>query len=423
MRTRIAFDRHSCYSTGDRNWLSGESRIRSPPQIAKKGQYVPARWLAIAALTCACLAFLSVASYVFTSLMPVFFYLALTLATLAAFAGERWFTLTALTACFIGLIVYASTVSFHGEQEAAWRVTAVAGFVAPVTGLFFTALRAKSGARSYVLPGATLVLVLAGLQVLDLLKLGADWGWQDGGEEPAATRLLDESCVSDPDALCVLDLAEREGLPAEVRQLVIERIDGVASGVVTADRTIHRCSARDKRLSDTNYGHARSLVVAAIARIDSGQRAEASERLDLALVQARQLSNGPLLNPDHWRDRALAMIAPIRAAAGDLEAAFETYRNIDDVAWRNRALRDIAMVRAHDGAHREALRNVSAIEDQLLRRRPSFRARSLGDLASALGSHAALPDHGPLNWCALISVYDIECGISCSLEAHWSASF
>jgi hypothetical protein len=384
---------------------------------------VPARWLGIAALACACLAFLAVASYFFASLMPVFFYLALTLATLAAFAGERWFTLATLTACFIGLIAYASTVSFHGEPGAAWRVAAIAGFVAPVAGLFFTTLRTKSGVRSYLLPGATLVLVLAGFLVLDLLSLGADWGWQDGGVEPAAARLPDEPCVSNPDALCVLDLAEREGLPAKARQLVIEWIDRVATGDIAAGRTIYRCDTRDKRHSDTSYGRARFLVVEAIARINSGQRVEASERLDLALVQARQLSNGPVLNPDHWRDRALAMIAPIRAAVGDLESAFETYGTIDDVEWRNRALRDIAMVRVHDGAHREALRNVSAIEDHPLRRHPSFRARSLGGLASALGSHAALPDHGPLNWCALLSVYDIKCGISCSLEALWSASF
>jgi hypothetical protein len=150
---------------------------------------------------------------------------------------------------------------------------------------------------------------------------------------------------------------------------------------------------------------------------------EATETVKQALRHARRLSNGPLLNPDYRRDRTLALIAPMQAAVGLDESAFETVWNIDHVVARNVALRDIAIVRAHAGNKQGALLNVWWIADQPLDNRPSARAKALGDIALAIGSHSAIARHQTLNWCAVRGVYGIKCDRSCTSDDYWSAYF
>jgi hypothetical protein len=186
---------------------------------------------------------------------------------------------------------------------------------------------------------------------------------------------------------------------------------------------VSSCKRRKKEYEGTHYGRARSLVIDAVGQIDASKLSEAAETLNQALLHARRLSNGPLLNSDHRRDRTLALIAPMQAAVGLEDAAFETVRNIDHVVSRNIALRDIAIVRAHAGNMQGALLNVWWITDQPLDSRPSVRARALGDIALAIGSHSAIPHHQTLNWCALMAVYGIKCDKSCTREVLWSAFF
>jgi hypothetical protein len=142
-----------------------------------------------------------------------------------------------------------------------------------------------------------------------------------------------------------------------------------------------------------------------------------------ALRHARRLSNGPLLDPDYRRDRTLALIGPMQAAAGLDDSAFETVWNIDHVVARNAALRDIAIIKAHAGNMQGALLNAWSIADQPLDTRPTARAKALGDVALAIGSHSAIPRHQSLNWCAVRAVYGIKCGIPCTSEDNWSAYF
>lgn len=178
-----------------------------------------------------------------------------------------------------------------------------------------------------------------------------------------------------------------------------------------------------KCMGGTQYGRACSLVIDAVGQIDAGKVSAAAGTLNRALLHARRLSNGPLLNPDHLRDRTLALIAPLQAAVGLEDAALETVRNIDHVVSRNIALRDIAIIRAHAGNMQEALLNVWWIADQPLDRHPSARARALGDIALAIGSHLAIPNHRTLNWCALTAVWGVNSGRSCARDDSWSAFF
>ena len=191
--------------------------------------------------------------------------------------------------------------------------------------------------------------------------------------------------------------------------------------------TVSSCRGRKKKTKKeqeaTHYGRSRSLAIDAVGQIAAGKLSEATKTLNQALLHARRLSNGPLLNPDYRRDTTLALIAPTQAAVGLEDAAFETVRNIDHVVSRNIALRDIAIVRVHAGNMQGALLNVWWIADQPLDKRPSVRTRALGDLALAIGSHSAIPHHQTLNWCALKAVYGIKCGIACTSEVLWSAYF
>lgn len=395
----------------------------------------------IASLVFIVLAFVAQVSFVLQILFPVFFGLSLVVASLAALKGDRFYSSLTVAACLTVLVLFSigSVVSFHREEHAAWRFTVIVGFLAPVAGLLYATARSRSNFKAYVLPTFVLFFVLAGLQISDLLKVGSDWGWQRGGLETKSVQLPDDVCFSTPDAFCVLALAQKEGLPAQARMRILKKLAALqleagnaieAIELLTeADSTnkspaaVSSCKRQKKEYEATHYGRARSLVIDAVGQIDASKLSEATETLNQALLHARRLSNGPLLNSDHRRDRTLALISPMQAAAGLEDAAFETVRNIDHVVSRNIALRDIAIVRAHAGNMQGALLNVWWIADQPLDSRPSVRARALGDIALAIGSHSAIPYHQTLNWCALRAVYGIKCDKSCTREVLWSAFF
>lgn len=585
----------------------------------------------IAALVFAVLAFLAMqVSIVLHILSPVLFGLSFVLASLSALKGDRGFTIAALAVCLTGLVLFStgSIVTFHREEDAAWRFAVIVGFLAPVAGLFFATARARSVLKAYVLPSFVLLFVLAGFQMTDLLKVGSDWGWQRGGREPKSVQLPDDACFSTPDVFCVLDLAKKQGLPVRERMYILKRIaelhleagnavaaiellivasstyesslegmldtrllqqiamlqwkagdssaaketlnrarevakyfpgiagveamlcvelsqieiddplgaratraaalrkvrnpnystrlivaglrniasasaaagDKAGSREVLAEAlavaleiedskmrrvavhdvamgyleigdlekasslaqeiehqatrrkitdtiarvrnypgavrhlnrlrcewrhrsTVSSCKGRKEVHERTHYGRARSLAIDAVGQIDAGKLSEATETVKQALRHARRLSNGPLLDPDYRRDRTLALIAPMQAAVGLDEFAFETVWNIDHVVARNAALRDVAIVRVHSGNMQGALLNVWRIADQPLATRPTARAKALGDIALAIGSHSAIARHQTLNWCAVRAVYGIKCGISCTSEDNWSAYF
>ncbi len=585
----------------------------------------------IAALVFVVLAFLAQVSYVFLFYSPLFFVLSLVMASLAALTGDRGFTIATLVACLTGLVLFStgSVVSFHREEDAAWRFTAIVGFLLPVAGLFFATARSRSNLKAYVLPSFVLFIVLAGLQISDLLKVGSDWGWHRGGLEPTLVQLPDDLCFPTPNVFCVLDLAKKQGLPAEeririlknlselhleagntvatiellseaistyesslgdmvdtrlVRQIatlqwkagksgaaketlntarelakyssgveemlcvelsqieigdplgarstrvmalrmirnpnhstrsLVAKLTSIASasaqvGDETGSREVlaealvvaleiedskirgmavqdvamgyleigdleeasslaqeieHQATRRKlistvarvrkhpgaarhlnrwrcekqrrsivsscrgrkkqqkKEQQGTHYGRARSLAIDAVGQINAGKLSEATETVKQALLHARRLSNGPLLNPDYRRDRTFALIATLQAAVGLEDSAFETVWNIDHVVSRNVALRDIALVRVHAGNMQGALLNVWWIADQPLDKRPSVRAKALGDLALAIGNHSDVLRHQTLNWCGLRTVFGIKCGISCARGDYWSAYF
>ncbi|MCZ6446695.1 MAG: hypothetical protein O6831_00470, partial [Alphaproteobacteria bacterium] len=219
------------------------------------------------------------------------------------------------------------------------------------------------------------------------------------------------------------------------RRLVIHAVAQVRDNPGTARRLyklrcgweygaiVSSCRRQREMHEGTHYGEARSLAIDAVDQINAGKSSEAIETLNQALSHARQLSNGPPINPEYRRDRTLALIAPMQAAAGLENAASETVRNIDHVVSRNIALRDIAMVRVHAGNIKGALLNVWWIAKQPIDTRPTVRARALGYVALAIGSHSANPDHQTLNWCALMVFYGIKCGLSCTKTDVWSAYF
>ena len=182
--------------------------------------------LGIVGLVFVALAFVAQASFVLHNLFPVFFGLSLVAASLAALKGDRLYSIATLVACLTVLVLFSigSVVSFHREEHAAWRITVIVGFLAPVAGLLYATARSRSNFKAYVLPTFVLVFVLAGLQILDLLKVGSDWGWQRGGLEPKPVQLPDDVCFSTPDAYCVLDLAKKEGLPAQARVRILKRL-------------------------------------------------------------------------------------------------------------------------------------------------------------------------------------------------------
>ncbi len=397
--------------------------------------------LGIASLVFVFLAFMAQVSFVLQILFPLFFGLSLVVASLAALKGDRIYSSLTVAACLTVLVLFSigSVVSFHREEHAAWRFTVIVGFLAPVAGLLYATTKSRSDLKAYLLPTFVLFFVLAGLQISDLLKVGSDWGWQRGGLDIKSVQLPDDVCFSTPDAFCVLALAQKEGLPAQAHKRILKKLAALqldAGNAVEAiellteaDSTnkppiaISSCKRRRKEHEGTHFGRARSLVIDAVGQIDASKLSEATETLNQALLHARRLSNGPLLNSDHRRDRTLALISPVQAAAGLEDAAFETVRNIDHVVSRNIALRDIAIVRAHAGNMQGALLNVWWIADQPLDRRPSVRARALGDIALAIGSHLAIPRHQTLNWCAVRGVYGIKCDRSCTSEDYWSAYF
>lgn len=387
----------------------------------------------IVAVAFVALAFLAQASFVLQNFSPVFFGLSLVVATVAALKGDRWYTVATIIACLACLVLFSigSVVSFHREEDAVWRYTVIAALLAPIAALFYAAVRSRLRPKSYLLPALVLLFVLTGLQTSDLLKLGTDWVWQRGRLEPRPISISDQKCFSAPEISCVLDLAEREGLPRSDRVRVLNKLAALpleteevmaALGLPTKVSTTS-CKEEKRKYEGTQYGRARFLAIDAIELANADKVSEAAETLKRALSHARRLSNGPWFNPDYRRDKTLALIAPLQAAVGLQDAAFETVLNIRHAAPRNAAMRDIAVIKAHASDNQEALLQVWSIADEPLDTYPSVRARALGDIALAIGSHLAMPHHQTLNWCALKTVYSVKCGISCSRAALWSAFF
>jgi hypothetical protein len=387
----------------------------------------------IVAVAFVALAFLAQASFVLQNFSPVFFGLSLVVATVAALKGDRWYTVTTIIACLACLVLFSigSVVSFHREEDAAWRYSVIAAFLAPIAALFFAAVRSRVRSKSYLVPALVLLLVLTGFQVSDLLKLGTDRAWQRGRLEPRPIPISDQKCFSTPEVSCVLGLAEKEGLSASDRvrisnklaTLPLEAEEAMAAMGLPTKVSTASCKREQRKYEGTQYGRARFLAIDAIQHANADRVGQAVETLESALSHARHLSNGPWFNPDYRRDKTLALIAPLQAAVGLEDAALETVLNIKHAAPRNAAMRDIAVIKVHASDKQEALLQVWSVADEPLDTYPSVRARALGDVALAIGSHSAIPHHQSLNWCALKTVYSVKCGISCSRAALWSAFF
>jgi hypothetical protein len=275
----------------------------------------------------------------------------------------------------------------------------------------------ETGSREVLAEALVVALEIEDSKIRGLAVQHVAMGYLEIGDLEEASSLAQEIEHQATRRKLISTIARVRKHPGAARHLNRLRCEKQRRSIVSS------CRGRKKEHEGTDYGRARSLAIDAVGQINAGKLSEATETVKQALLHARRLSNGPLLNPDYRRDRTFALIATLQAAVGLEDSAFETVWNIDHVVSRNVALRDIAFVRVHAGNMQGALLNVWWIADQPLDKRPSVRAKALGDLALAIGSHSDVLRHQTLNWCGLRTVYGIKCGISCARGDYWSAYF
>ena len=202
------------------------------------------RLFEIAALICAVFAFLAPISLIFGFLTLPLVFSSLILASFAAFTGGRWFAISALLLCLFILFGDSShnppgysLFNIHREGDTGLRTLIVIAYLGPIAGLFFRAIKAKKKFTSFIPASLALLIVLATLQTLDVLQVGVDLGWKHEVTETSLAPVPQEPCFSQPNALCVLNLAVNGGLPTFDRMLILNKL---SLELKAADTTVAR---------------------------------------------------------------------------------------------------------------------------------------------------------------------------------------
>ncbi len=321
------------------------------------------KWIGIVALVCAVLALLAYATIVFGNLARPIFLFSLVLASIAAFAGDRCFAVPTLLVCLFTLIFGSlsgpgySLFTFHSEGDTALRTLIVIGFLGPIAGLFFRSVREKKKIASFIPASFTLLIVLVTLLSLDILRVGTDWGWKHEVAETPLDPVSQEPCFSEPNALCVLNLARDDGLATRAYMLTLIKLSvELKAANITAAREIRTevLKAAEHALNQVDNpsfsGSCKYGTLSAIASLQAelGRTAASEDTLNRAL----QIAEG-----EDCRAGGSRYIAMVQVKAGRYEKALQIAQRpgfIDPPAF----LAFVARKQAMSGNVAEALRTV-----------------------------------------------------------------